>query len=141
MNPFLFVLIGLIAIGACGTSREPLVVLRAPGEDPSELVNTGPKPVRVIQPDYPRAARDKRLKAEFVLDVTIDENGHVQDVTIVERYLYRKGSDEREPVSKIGYGLEKAVTKAAYQWLFRPAYENSHPVPSNLLLTFNFGML
>lgn len=103
-------------------------------------VEVGPKLVRIHQPDYPRAAKRKGVKAEVVVEVLISERGRVQEATIVERFLLDKEDDPKEPVAQLGYGLEEAALSAARQCLFRPARKNGTPVRSYTTVTLVFGV-
>ncbi|NBC18321.1 MAG: energy transducer TonB [Bacteroidetes bacterium] len=104
-------------------------------------VEVGPKLVRIHQPDYPRAAKRKGVKAEVVVEVLINERGRVQEATIVERFVLGKDEDDpKEPVAQLGYGLEEAALSAAQQCLFRPARKNGTPVRSYTTVTLVFGV-
>ena len=76
-------------------------------------VETGPKPVRITEPEYTRAAKRKRIRAEVVVEVLIDEKGRVEDSKIVERFLLGDDDDPKQPVAQIGYGLEESAINAA----------------------------
>lgn len=101
---------------------------------------TGPKPVRITEPEYTRAAKKKRIRAEVVIEVLIDEKGRVEESRIVERFLLGDDDDPKKPVALIGYGLEESAINAAGRWLFRPARKNGTPVRSRHEVTFKFGV-
>ena len=103
-------------------------------------VAVGPKPVRITEPEYTRAAKRKKIRAEVVIEVLIDEKGRVEASKIVERFLLGDGDDPKQPVALIGYGLEDAAMNAAARWLFRPARKNGTPVRSRHEVTFKFGV-
>ncbi len=115
----------------------------APG-DPIGAAPTGaraesaPKPIRIVEPEYPRAARRKNIRAEIVITVIVDSRGRVEAPTIVERFLLKEAS--RQPVSELGYGLEEAALSAATRWLFRPAQKDGKAVRSQHELSFKFGV-
>ncbi len=98
----------------------------------------GPKPLRFVEPEYTREARRKKVKAEVVIEVFVDEKGNVQDAKIVERFIYSK--DKKKPVASLGYGLDETALTAAQKWTFRPARQNGAPVQSYTTLTFSFGV-
>lgn len=101
----------------------------------------GPKPVRIVEPEYTREAQKKKVRAEIVVEVLVGDRGRVEQARIVERYLLGKDRDDpKTPVAELGYGLEEAALAAARGWLFRPARENGTPVPSFTTLTFSFGI-
>ena len=102
--------------------------------------DAGPKPLRFVEPEYTRAARRKKVRAEIIVEVLVDERGLVRDAKILERFLYKKDSDEKEVVNGIEYGLEESALSAAQRWMFQPAKENGQPVRSYTTLTFSFGV-
>ncbi|MFQ5571483.1 MAG: energy transducer TonB [Rhodothermales bacterium] len=102
--------------------------------------DTGPKPVRIVEPEYTRAAKRKRVRAEVVVEVLVDERGRVQETKVLERFLLNGKDNPKKPVNELGYGLEEAALGAAQRWLFRPARQNGTPVRSYHSLTFRFGV-
>ena len=111
------------------------------GAQPStNVAEVAPKPVRIVEPEYTRAARRKRIRAEVVVEVLIDEKGRVEGSKVLERFLLGDDDDPKKPVQELGYGLEEAAVSAAGRWLFRPARKNGSPVRSQHALTFKFGV-
>jgi protein TonB len=102
--------------------------------------DTGPKPVRVVEPKYPREAEKKKIKAEINVEVLVDEKGRVKEKKITERFLVKDDDGPREATRELGYGLEEAALAAADRWLFRPARQNGKAVASYQTLTFSFGI-
>ena len=100
----------------------------------------GPKAVRFVEPEYTREARRRRVRAEVVIEVFIDDRGRVQETSIEERFILDKDGASKTPVAELGYGLEEAAVSAARRWVFRPARENGKPVASYTTLTFTFGV-
>ncbi len=100
----------------------------------------GPKTVRFVEPEYTREARERRIRAELVVRVLVDDRGHVEEATIVERFLVGNDGISRTPVETLGYGLEDAALSAADRWMFRPARKDGKPVASHTVLTFTFGV-
>lgn len=96
--------------------------------------------VRFQQPEYPREARRKGIRAEIVVEVAVEASGRVGDIRIVERYLLSKDAAERTPVEAIGYGIEEAALAVARQWLFRPAREGGRAVRSTTRIPVSFGV-
>lgn len=124
-----------------------------PGEDLEKLegdtegtptalahVESGPKPVRIVEPEYTREARRKRVKAEIVVEVLVDERGRVAQANVIERYLVGDDNEPKEAVTTLGYGLEESAISAAERWLFRPARKNGSTVKSYTTLTLSFGV-
>ena len=111
------------------------------GAQPSQArAETAPKPVRIVEPEYTRAAKRKKIRAEVVVEVLIDEKGRVEESKVIERFLLGDDDDPKRPVTQLGYGLEEAAMSAADRWLFRPARQNGTPVRSQHELTFKFGV-
>ena len=101
---------------------------------------TAPKPVRFVEPEFPRAAQRKNVKAEVVVEVFVDDKGQVLDAKIVDRFLYSKNNKNKKAVPDLGYGLEESALSAAQRWTFRPAMQNGLPVKSYHTITFSFGV-
>lgn len=112
------------------------------GDSDSQVsgATVGPKTVRFVEPEYTREARRQRIRAELVVQVLVDERGHVKEATIVERFLLDKNGMSKMPVEALGYGLEDAALSAADRMMFRPAQKDGKPVASHTLLTFTFGV-
>ncbi len=123
--------------------------LEEPGTDPfaaegalegtlaaAPAFEVGPKPIRFVEPEYTRAARRARIRAEIVVEVQVSPTGQVLSAAIVERYLL---TPHRQRVDTLGYGLEEAALAAARRWRFRPARVNEQPVSSFTRITFSFG--
>ena len=98
------------------------------------------KPVRFVEPEYTRAARRKRVRAEVVVEVEVDARGRVQAARVLERYLIGEEDEPKRPVAEVGYGLEEAALAAARRWQFRPAQLDGEPVADQATLTFFFGV-
>ncbi len=110
------------------------------GDNMSFRADSGPKPVKIVQPKYTREARRKKVRAEIVLEVLVDDRGQVSEIRVIERYLLNKDKTEREAVDIVGYGLEEAAHEAASGWIFRPAREGGKAVRSYTTLIFSFGI-
>ncbi len=100
----------------------------------------GPKAIRFVEPEYTSEARRRRVRAEVVVEVFVDDGGRVLDTRIEERFLLEGDGTARTPVAEVGFGLEEAALSAAKRWIFRPARENGSPVSSYTTLTFTFGV-
>lgn len=100
----------------------------------------GPKTVRFVEPEYTREARRRKIRAEVIVEVLVNEQGRVQQTRIVERFLLGRDAGDRQPVATLGYGLEEAALAAAERWIFRPARQNGQAVASFTTLTFTFGV-
>ncbi len=106
-----------------------------------ERVETAARPVRIVEPAYTREAQRRKVRAEVVVEVLVDERGRVEESRIVERFMLGKDDDDpKQPVAELGYGLEEAATDAAERWVFRPARQNGRPVRSYTTVTLVFGV-
>ncbi|MDZ4700832.1 MAG: energy transducer TonB [Rhodothermales bacterium] len=101
---------------------------------------TAPRAIRFVEPEYTSEARRNRVRAEVVVRVLVDEKGAVVEATLVERYQVDAAGENRQPVTKLAYGLEEASVEAARRWLFQPAREAGRSVRSYTTLTFRFGV-
>jgi len=106
----------------------------------STRADSGPKPFRIVEPEYSKAARDRKIRAEVVIEVLVDEKGKVSEARVLKRYLVNKDKTKREFVELVGYGVEEAALAAAERWMFRPAREGGKIVRSYTTLTFSFGV-
>lgn len=102
-------------------------------EAPPELAPTGPihvtgdvrKPEKVSAPppQYTEIARRARIQGVVILQATINEQGGVDNVTVL------KG---------LPMGLTEEAERAVAQWKFTPAQLNGRPVAVYFNLTVNF---
>ena len=95
--------------------------------------------MRFVEPEWPREARRKRIRADVLVEVLVDEKGLVREAKVVERFLYQGDSDQKEEVPELKYGLEEAAVAAAKRWMFQPARQDGNPVKSYKTITFSFG--
>lgn len=107
---------------------------------PARVEEVGPRLVRFVEPEYTQEARRRRLRAEVVVEVHIDEKGQVVAVKVLDRYLLGKDSQREERVAALGYGLEESAQAAAQRTLFRPARRGTQAIRSTTTLTFSFGV-
>jgi len=103
--------------------------------------DAGPRPVRIVTPQYTAEARSKHIRAEVVVEVLVDTRGRVSEARVSQRYVLKgKEGEERERVAALGFGLEESAVDAALKYLFRPAREKGEVVESWTTLTMNFGL-
>ncbi|MCY3999737.1 MAG: hypothetical protein OXF06_09275 [Bacteroidetes bacterium] len=129
---------------------DPLIVSMIPvSEPPQEMDGSAqagvprsepPKPIRIVTPDYPRSAQRRKVRAEIIIHVVVNQQGHVQSPKIIERYLISETGNQKTLVNEIGYGLEDAAVNAALKSLFRPAKKDGATIDSHHQLSFRFGM-
>jgi len=102
---------------------EPAALLDLSSEEGAGRDVREPAPFRRLRPAYPETAA--RAEAEATVDalVELDAAGAVVRVEVV-RWA--------------GFGLDDAVVEAVRQMHFRPAERDGEPVPSRVLLRYNF---
>ncbi len=89
------------------------------------LQNVAPPVVlQHVDAEYPAAALPARKHADVVVAVTVDADGHVSAVEVVQT----GGAD-----------LDEAATVAVRQWLFTPAMRGDKPVASKIKIPFHFA--
>jgi TonB family protein len=76
------------------------------------------------EPEYPAAARQFRISGEVTVELTVDQEGKVENVTVV------KG----RPL------LNEAVLRAVRKWSFSPYLVAGHPTKVKSTLSFNFSL-
>jgi TonB family protein len=79
-----------------------------------------------VEPDYPRAAVDRRAQGTTSVAFLVDANGHPGTV----RVLQSSGDAQ----------LDEAAVRAVQRWEFKAAMSNSHVVPRWGRLDFNFNL-
>ena len=93
---------------------------------------------RIVEASAPEEVPEEmRGKLEMIVNFLVDENGDVEEVSIMEIRLYNDdGSYEELPF--IQYGLMDAVIRAAMQWRFRPARQDGENVKAFTRQRFNY---
>jgi protein TonB len=104
---------------------------------PPDLIE--PRPVRIVEPEYTKEAQRRKVRAEIVVEVLVDERGQVSKARVLEMFLLGK-DEERELVSQLGYGLEESALAAAERCMFRPARFGGKTVSGYKTLRFSFGV-
>jgi TonB family protein len=86
---------------------------------------TSPVLLASVPPRYPEQLRQRRLKARVVVRATIEPDGSVGAVEVVE-------------TDRPGFGLEARVVAAVRQWRYKPATQQGAPVTAELQIPFEF---
>lgn len=86
--------------------------------------DTPPKPVTQVPAEYPERAQERGLVGEVLIKVSIDETGKVTDAQV-----------ERSDADR---DLIESAVRAAMRWTFEPAVRYGSPVPSSIVIPFNF---
>ena len=76
-----------------------------------------------VQAEYPENALKKGVEANVLAQISIDENGIVTGVAVVE---------------SAGKSFDDAAVDAMYQFLFTPAKKNKKPIASKVLYKYTF---
>lgn len=97
-----------------------------------------PTVVRIVEASAPeRVPEEYRGKLEMIVNFLVDENGDVEEASIMEIRLYNEeGGYEQLPF--VQYGLMDAVLRAAMQWRFRPARQDGESVKAFTRQRFNY---
>jgi protein TonB len=85
------------------------------------LIKT-PKLLKKVDPVYPELAKQARVGALIVLEATVDESGHVQEVRVLRS----------SPL------FDEPAVEAVKQWSYRPLLLNGIPTPFIVSVTLNF---
>ncbi len=93
---------------------------------PFAEMNPKPKVLKKAAPDYPEAARRKKLEGMTVVNLLVNKKGAVESAALV------KSSGDA--------GLDSAAVAAAYQFEFRPGMKNGKPVKFMVKLPFLFRL-
>jgi TonB family protein len=125
----------LIKDGAVGTAsgvgKQPLVSHNVTGGDTGHPIETrfgasiAPAFLHREMPSYPMFARKLGREGRVMLKLTIDENGNLLDVEVIE---------------KAGYGFTEAAVEAVKKSTFLPAKKDGKPIASRTLLPIRFQL-
>jgi protein TonB len=80
--------------------------------------------VKKIQPEYPEEARQGRIQGQVVLQVVINQNGDIENATLVSGH----------PL------LAPAAIEAVKQWKYKPYLLNGQPVIVETQIVVNFEL-
>lgn len=119
MNVSKRVLTGMLVLG-CAASM-------ALAED--QVINVGGNVqqanlISKVTPAYPAEAKQDRIQGKVTLQVIINKDGHVEEVSVLE------GPDV----------LVQAAVEAVRQWVYRPTLLNGEPVKVQTTVDVNFTL-
>jgi TonB family protein len=106
-------LLFVLALGASAEAQVP----PAPEVRPPQVIDR-------VDAIYPTSAMKERRHADVVLNVTVDIEGHVTKVDIIESG---------------GPDMDDAARAAVSQWTFHPALRAGEPVKSRIRVPFHFA--
>jgi len=96
-----------------------------------------PTVVRIVEASTPAGVPSElRGNVEMIVNFLVDENGTVEEASIVEIRKYN--GDDYEVVPFIEHGLMDAVLRAALEWRFRPARQDGENVRAYTRQRFNY---
>lgn len=84
-----------------------------------------PRAVHAPDPKYNDLARELRISGSIILRVTIEPNGSVDHIRIVQ---------------PMGLGMDEAVVDTLRRWRCRPGTKNGVPAPWQVGIVFNFHL-
>lgn len=88
---------------------------------------TTPIVIREVRPDYTSEAKAQRIEGMVTLDVVVNADGAVGDVTVA------KSLDSV-------YGLDQQAVNAAKEWKFKPGTKDGKSVPVRVFIQLNFTL-
>ncbi len=83
-----------------------------------------PKPLGECREPYPQAARDAKVQGRIKLDVEINADGTVGEVT---------------PLNTLGYGLEETAVRALKKCKFKPGNDGTANVATRITYFYTFS--
>lgn len=109
---------GVIVIAGIVLSFAPSASAQAPPDVKPPVV------LHHVDAIYPPSALTERKHADVVLEVTVDTDGHVSKVDVVQ---------------SAGADLDEAAIVAVREWTFVPAMRGGRPVASRIKVPFHFA--
>ena len=82
------------------------------------------KLLRMVQPAYPKLAREARVSGTVTLKIIVNEKGDVTDVKVLSGH----------PL------LQEAAARAAWQWKYAPTVLDGRPIPVTSIVTVAFTL-
>ena len=76
-------------------------------------VQEQPKPIKIVDPEYPELAKQAGIEGTVIVAALIDKNGKVRDAKVVKS-------------SGTNVGFEELALKAIMEWEFKPAIQNNN---------------
>jgi iron complex outermembrane recepter protein len=110
----------LVATSAHAQGAAPATAAAAPSAGDV----TPPTVITHVDAQYPPSARAARTHGDVMLALTVDADGHVSKVDVLESG---------------GAALDEAAVIAARQWTFVPAKRNGAPLASRIRVPFHFA--
>jgi TonB family protein len=117
--------LGLVALAASASAQiAPTTQNNNPETQTSQGSTAAPWLTQFVEATYPPDALAAGIEGSVLLQLTIDAEGHVTDVQVVEG---------------LGHGLDEAATTAARSFVFEPGRRDGVAVPSVLRYRYRFS--
>lgn len=92
---------------------------------PTEANTRQPKPIKMRNPTYPFELRKQKITGTVIVEIIVDQEGHVADVAIV---------------SSPNLLFDEPVVSAVREWLFEPGLRDGQPVTSKIRFPIQFSL-
>jgi protein TonB len=112
----------LAAILAAPSARAQDAIVYEPGNGVSL-----PQVVKQVKAEYTREAMQQMIEGTVGLDVVVQADGAVGDVSV------------RQSLDAV-YGLDEEAVKAMKQWRFKPGIKDGKPVAVRIAVVMNFTL-
>lgn len=89
-------------------------------------VDQDAQPDKIVDPAYPRRAKEDGIEASVELRLLIDEHGRIEQMEVLG--------------APPGYGFDAALKKSSQQWRFVPAQLGGVPVPQWVRMPYSFHL-
>jgi TonB family protein len=88
--------------------------------------STRPQLLSKIEPEYSDEARKVKLQGKVLLNIVVNANGSVGDISVVQ---------------SLGLGLDERAMSAVHQWKFRAATVDGKPIAVRAFVEVDFHLL
>jgi len=89
-------------------------------------VDQDAQPDKIVDPPYPRRAKEDGVEASVQLRLLVDEHGRVEQIEVLG--------------APPGYGFDNALKNSSQQWRFKPAHLGGVPVPQWVQMPYTFHL-
>lgn len=97
-----------------------------------------PSVVKIVEPSVPDLPNELRGRIEMVVNFLVNNDGTVEEASIVEVRKYDEDRDDYEVLPFIQYGLMDATLQAALNWRFRAARHDGIGVSTYTTASFHY---
>lgn len=93
---------------------------------------------KIVEPHVPDLPEELRGRIEMIVNFLVDQEGNVEEASIIQIRKYDESYEEYEVLPYIQYGLINTTIDAALQWKFRPARHQGSGVKTYTSHRFNY---